>query len=55
MSLPLNVGYEENKQGWRSAEVGMRWVGIRDDKQIVQLREGACQEWRGYNYWMDPL
>lgn len=26
MSLPLNVGNEENKPGWRAAKVGMRWV-----------------------------
>lgn len=46
MSLPLNVG-SENKSGWRAAEVGMRCVGIGDDKQTVQLREDACWEWRG--------
>lgn len=37
MNLPLNVGYAEHKLGWRTAEVGMRWVGIRNDKQIVRV------------------
>lgn len=54
MSLPLDVGCAENNLGWRAAEVGMRWVGTRVDRQRVQVREGACHGWRGIRFLGGP-